>query len=148
MLDVTEVQIGDLYQIAPGQVYFPSDQSESFLGGIINENVVAIALNETDGFQLNQPQHWDRPMGLVFTDVRFEVDESSIARLARGKRPNVGSLILNAGGIWLYATSEGGTHFVGLRPSDRGVREDALAFAKWRIVRGPKDQPQILFTKG
>lgn len=148
MIDVTEVQIGDLYQMAPGQVYLPSDHSESFLGGIINENVVAVALNEADGFLVDQPAHWKRPMGLVFNDVRFEVDESSVARVKRGNRPDVGSLILNAGGLWLCATSEGGTHFVGLRAADRGVRDDALAFSKWRIVRGLKEQPQILFTKG
>jgi hypothetical protein len=147
MIDVTEVQIGDLYQMAPGQVYLPSDHSESFLGGIINENVVAVALNEADGFPVDQPAHWKRPMGLVFNDVRFEVDESSVARVEQGNRPDIGSLILNAGGLWLYATSEGGTHFVGLRAADRGVRDDALAFSKWRIVRGLKDQPQILFTK-
>jgi hypothetical protein len=148
MIDVTEVQIGDLYQMAPGQVYFPSDRSGSFLGGIINENVVAVALNEADGFPVDQPAHWKRPMGIVFNDVRFEVDETSVARLESGKRPEIGNLILNAGGLWLFAKSEGGAHFVGLRPADRGVRDDALAFAKWQIVRGLKEKPQILFAKG
>lgn len=147
MLFSDEFIVGTPASARDGSLILPrTNRGEVILVGSLNKRKAAICLGEDYRFQI-QTEYLDRYCGLVISEIRIEVDETSAFDPGRHDvKP--GNLLKRSGGLGIYGIQGHGWSELKLVCISSQMDEsgDEAAFRGWQIVIGRGSEKRIIFT--